>query len=55
MGTILFIGIMWILPIYVGHQMAIKRNWSTGKALVATLFFGWFGVLGIALFVPEAK
>jgi hypothetical protein len=38
-----------LLPLYVGYKIAKKKNRSTGKALLLTLFTGWLGVIIIAV------
>lgn len=40
------IGLAWILPIYVAHQIGIPKHRS---GFVWGLFLGWFGVLVVAL------
>ena len=43
------------LPIYLGNKIAVDRGWSTSKALVATLFFGWIAVVLMFIFLPPKK
>jgi hypothetical protein len=44
--VIAFVGLLWILPIYVAHQIGAPKH-RAGFAW--GLFLGWFGVLVVAL------
>ena len=45
MTALIFIGIFWIAPIFVGHKIGSPKNragWAWG------LFLGWLGVIIVA-------
>lgn len=39
----------FVLPMYIAYKIAEKRNRSKAKCLLVVLFFGWLGLLGLAL------
>jgi hypothetical protein len=49
---LIFIGLVWVLPIYVAHQIGAPKN---RNGLAWGVFLGWLGVLVVALLPFQPK
>jgi succinate dehydrogenase/fumarate reductase flavoprotein subunit len=55
MELLLWALIVWVLPCFVAHKIAIDRNRTGSKAVLAAIVFGWFAVIAIAVFLKPKK
>jgi threonine/homoserine efflux transporter RhtA len=49
---VLFVGLVWVLPIYVAHRIGAPKN---RNGLAWGIFLGWLGVLAVSLLKPQPK
>ena len=49
MGALIFIFLVWILPIGLCWQICKDRNRNTNKGIFLGVFFGWFAAAGLWL------
>ena len=52
MAGLVFLSLMWILPIFVGHKIGSKKDragWAWG------LILGWLGVIIVACLGPKTR
>lgn len=50
---IFFLIFFVILPLYFGYAIAKDRNRSGWKALIVIVFFGWIGVIALAILLKR--
>jgi hypothetical protein len=51
MEGIIYLGIVFVLPIYLAYRVALGRNRTTWKAILVTVFAGWVGLFCIWAFL----
>jgi len=51
MKTLALFIIMVVIPLWISYEITKKRNRTIWKAILATLLFGWWSVIILAIFL----
>jgi hypothetical protein len=48
-GTLLFVAVFWVSPVFVARRMLMDKGYTSGQGIALGLLLGWIGVLIAAI------